>query len=64
MSGFKSSENDLMKNLSALEKRKLMRHIENAEQGSQRKSTVQPARNYNVTPKPFSTSGSTHQSSK
>ena len=59
MSGFKSSEDDLMKNLSANERRKLMRHIENAQQGGQRKSSSHQS--YNVTPKPFNNAGSNHQ---
>ena len=58
MSAFKSSEDDLMKNLSANEKRKLMRHIENAQHAGQRKSSASSAKNYNITPKPFNNSGS------
>jgi len=50
-----SNEAELMKNLSANEKRRLMRHVE---QGSPKKTSSKPSsaaasRNYNPTPKPF-----------
>ena len=51
-----SEDDEFMKNLSANEKRKLLRHIESSQQSSHKKS-AHVAKNYNAAPTPFNSSG-------
>ena len=58
MSNLKA-EDDFMKNLKVNEKRKLMRHIESAQNNSKKNNNSGiPSKGYNILPKPFNNAAS------